>query len=693
MRSQRIANDYTRNHPFGCNGNSGRPTRKMAEMPDVTIDQAIELFQAGRFQEVESICRRILADQPNHPESLHLLGLILDQAGHVDTAVEYIRKAIEAAPHVPAYHLNLGILLLKLSRVDQAIDCCRQAIFLKPDYPAAYNSLGNACKEKGDFDQAIVSYQRAIALRPDYSLAHYHLGNVWRIKGECDRAIECYHRTVASAPTFAQAHNNLGNALKDKGRLDEAIACYQRALEINPNHSEAHNNLGVVWMDKGRLHEAMACYDRALALNPNDAAAADNRLYALHFLPDAGPEEIFHAHCQWDRQFAQPLYKPAASHENDRTADRPLRIGYVSADFRLHSVAFFLLPLLEATDRRRFHVTCYAADSRSDEITARMRRGVDDWRTLVGLDDEQAAAQIRRDRIDILVDLAGHTFGNRLLLFARRPAPVQATYLGYPDTTGMQAMDWRLTDARADPPGSEQFCTEQLMRLPRTAWCFSPLFADVPLHKPAHSGVVFGSFGIFRKINDRLLRWWAEILRHVPHSHLFIKNRAVADELVAQELRRKFQAMDVLPDRLILSPPQQSIEQHLAAYGQVDIALDTFPYHGATTTCEAMWMGVPVVTLAGRAHVSRVGVSLLGSVGLNELIARDEREYVRIAVDLARDARRLRELQATLRTRMQTSPLMNAASFARDVESAYRRMWRHSDLSPLSVERVAGCIK
>jgi predicted O-linked N-acetylglucosamine transferase (SPINDLY family) len=362
-----------------------------------------------------------------------------------------------------------------------------------------------------------------------------------------------------------------------------------------------------------------------------------------------------------------------------RDPERKLRIGYVSPDLCAHVVSRFIAPVLARHDRDAFEVYCYAEVAAPDEITTMLRGYANGWRDTVGEPDEHLAEAIRQDGIDILVDLAGHSASNRLLVFARKPAPVQITYLGYAATTGMTAMDYRLTDALADPPGmTEQFHSERLIRLPKCAWCYNKLadgpgVSELPASKAGH--VTFCSFNNFAKVNEPLLRLWGRILQSVPGSRLLIKANALDSPSTQQRVRDWASGAGIDQNRLDLCG-WLSLAEHYARYGQVDIALDTFPYHGTTMTCEALWMGVPVVTLAGGSHLSRVGVSLLTNVGLPELVAESADDYVRIAADLGGDLSRLRGMRATLRKRMEDSPLLDAAGFTKNLEAAYRQAWR-----------------
>ena len=692
----------------------------------VTVPEALALalqhHQAGRLAEAEAIYRQILAADPRHADAMHLLGVIAHQVGRNDVAVEMILKAIALAPANPAFHSNLGEpyrqlgrlddaiaayrraielkpddakfhnnlgnVLRALSRFDEAIAACRRAIQLEPDYAEPYNNLGAALAEQGRFDEAVAAFHRVIQLKPDYAEAHSNLGNTLTPLGRLDEAIAAYRRAIQLKPDFAEAHYNLGNALKDQGDLDDAIATYHRAIQLNPDYAAAYTNMGVALKDQGYLGQAIAAFRHALRLRPDIIVAHSNLLLALHYPDNLDAGEIFQEHCRWDEVHALPRAKFIMPHPNEANPKRRLRVGYFSSDLREHSLALFMEGLLANHDPAQFEMFYYAELFSADPVTERLREHMGSCCKTTAMTDAQVAERIRKDGIDILVDLAGHTGHSRLLVFARKPAPVQVTYLGYCDTTGMCAMDYRLTDALADPPGTTKHLhTEQLVRLPDSAWCFRPSDAAPPVAAlPAlHSGhITFGCFNVLPKITEEFLALWSQILLQVPGSRLLLKNSSFRSPTVQQRMRALLEKNGVTPERVELVATVPTLAEHLALYGRLDIALDPFPYHGTTTTCEALWQGVPVVTLAGRTHVSRVGVSLLSNVGLAELVAHSPEEYVKTAVALAANVSRLAELRSTMRERMAASPLMDAPRFARNVEHAYREMWRAWCAKPCS---------
>jgi predicted O-linked N-acetylglucosamine transferase (SPINDLY family) len=648
--------------------------------PEAHYNLGIALIGKGRMEEAIAAYREAIAIQPDYPAAHNNLGNVLKDIGELDDAIVAYRRAISLQHDCPEAYNNLGNALKDKFQLDEALAAYRKALALRPDYHEAQNNLGNALYGAGQLDEALAAYRQALALMPDLPEAHSNLGNVLKDMGQFDQAIAAYGRAIAIKSDFPEAHNNLGNVLRDKGQLDEAIDAYRQAIALRPSFFQAYSNLGNALNEKGQPDEAIAALRQAIILRPDHTTGHSNLVFCMNYHPSLEASSIAEEHRRWNRQHAGPLRSFIEPHTNERSPDRRLRIGYVSPDFRCHSVAFFFEGLLEDHDRSQVEAFCYAEVIKPDAVTVRMGQSADHWRKIIGLADAELADLIRADSIDILVDLAGHTANNRLPVFARKPAPVQVTWLGYPNTTGLDTIDYRLTDALADPVGSgEELYTEQLVRLPRSGWCYRPFGQSPPVGAPpVHDTgyITYGCFNAMPKINDPLLELWAKILLAVPGSRLLLKNSALAEPSVRQRISAMLGQAGIGPERLQVLGRVPDIAAHLACYGRVDIALDTFPYHGTTTTCEALWMGVPVVTLAGQTHVSRVGVSLLSNLGLTELIAASSEEYVNLAVYLAKDLPRLAHLRSTLRERMERSPLMDASGFAREIEAAFREMWR-----------------
>jgi protein O-GlcNAc transferase len=630
-----------------------------------------------QFGDAINASRRAVAIKPDLAEAHRNLANALKDSGQNDEAIITAREAIRLKPEMATALAILGDALNRAGLHDEAIAAYHKCLGLQPTLAIAHANLGIALADKGQFDDAIAQYQRAISLQPGMPEAHNNLGNAWKEKGKLDDAIAAYGEAIRIKPDFADAYSNLGIVLKDKWQLDEALPYLQRAAQLRPGYAEAHSNLGGGQNDLGRLQEAIASYRRALQLRPDFAEAHSNLLFTLTSLPDMDTQAIFAEHRAWADRHAVQWSREAVAHGNDRSPDRRLRIGYLSPDFRRHSVGYFLLWLLERHDHQNVEVIGYSNVQRPDDFTERMKRSCDGWRNIRTMKDADVAGLIRRDGIDILVDLAGHTAGRRLLALARKPAPVQVTWLGYANTTGIPAIDYRLTDAMADPPGpADALNVEKLWRLPTCAWCYHPPDEAPDVQARPSGPITFGCFNAFAKINEKTISLWADLLNRVPASRLLFKSAGAGQESSRTRLTGRFTDLGVSADRIEMLGRTSDARDHLKLYGRVDIALDTYPYHGTTTTCEALWMGVPVVTLAGQTHVSRVGVSLLTSAGLPELIAQSPGDFVRIAASLADDLPRLTELRHTLRAKLRASPLMDGARFASDMESAYRQMWR-----------------
>jgi len=683
-------------------------------MTPITIDQAIQLalghHRAGRLAEAEAIYRQVLARVPDHGNALQLLGVLAGQAGHIDVAIDLLgrvialeptvaehhsnlgefyrragqwdraiasfRRALELKPGLARTHHNLAIALRAQGRRGEAIAAYRRAIALNPDDADLHGKLGIALQETGQLEEAIAAYRRAIALKGDDAVVHNNLGIALEEQGRLDEAIATIGRAIELNPRYAQAHANLGVALHRAGRLDEASAACNRAIELKPDDPAAHNNLGNALREAGRIDEAIAAYRRAVALKGDEAVAYNNLLFTIHFHPDQDAQAILAENRLWAARFAEPLAAEIRPHTNDRAPDRRLRIGFVSPDFRDHPAGQLVLPLFRHHDRQEAAFVAYSHVRTGDRVTQEFQSLADEWHNIVGLSDSEVADRIRGDRIDILVDLALHTAGNRLLVFARKPAPVQVSMLGMPTTTGLATIDYRLTDRYFDPPGpADRDYTERSIRLPRSIWCYEPP-AEAPAVGPLPAGktgfITFGCLNQLAKVSRPALQAWIGILQSLPGARLVLQSPPGSH---LGPLRRLFEEGGIAPDRLefVAKVPRR---EYLRRYLDLDLSLDPFPYNGHTSTFDALWMGVPVIALAGRTGVGRAGVSVLSNLGLPELIAGTPEQYLAIAVGLARDRERLAGLRSELRQRMQASPLMDGQQYAADVEAAFRRIWR-----------------
>jgi protein O-GlcNAc transferase len=626
------------------------------------LQQAIELHRAGRYRDAEAAYRRVIAEQPSNAEALNLLGMLLAQSERVDQGLDLLRRSIELSPQAPELLNNFAAALGGRGRHSEAAEILEESLRLRPGQQHALYNLG---------------------------VAHEHSGNLQRASGALREAISRF-------PTYAEAHNALGNVLRKAGRNEQALKYHSAAVHRRPNYAEAFNALATVYGELGRQVEATACRRKVVELRPDSARDHSDLLYDIHYDGAVSAEEIYEEHLRWARRHAEPLtgWMPPAS--NSREAGRRLKVGYVSSDFRGHPIARFQEAVLAHHDREAFEVFCYSGVEQADAVTARMRAYADQWRDVRGLDDERLAGMIRDDRIDVLVDLTGHAAGDRLLTFARRPAPVQVTCNGYVNTTGMSAMGYRLTDALHDPPGmTDHLHTERLVRLPGCNWCYRPddNSPDVlPSPRLNGTGVTFGSLNKLYKATPQMASLWAQILRQVPGSRLVLVMHG--EDRANPSVRESLVRLGIPSDRLKLLGKARSRDEYLARFSQIDIALDTFPFNGITTTCDALWMGVPVVSLYGKTHVSRAGLSILSRVGLRELACTDPDEYVSRAVQLAGNRARLSGIREGLRPRMERSPLRDERAYAAAVEAAYRQMWRSwcsgVDDGPLWGTRVEG---
>jgi predicted O-linked N-acetylglucosamine transferase (SPINDLY family) len=551
----------------------------------------------------------------------------------------------------------------------------RRVLELAPCHADALYFLGRMAVRDQRNDEAIALFQKAADQRPGEMLYQLELGAALLDVRRFDEAVGLFERCIAAQPDCTRLRNNYAVALIELNRRDEALPELERLRALLPDVPEVHFNLAGIYREFGRADDAIATYRRALALTPDHAATYSNLLLETNYSPSLDAAAIFAEHQRFGARFARRYEAPVP----DPAWPRRLRVGYLSPDFRNHVVMRFMEPILEHHDRKRFEVTCYPTNPRKDEFTARLRALAEHWVDAEELPEADLADRIRADRIDLLIDLAGHTAGNSATMLAMKPAPLQGTYLGYPNTIGLGAVDFRITDAFADPPGdADRFSVERLVRLPRSYFCYRPEAASPdlgPLPALANGAVTFGCFNNFAKLSVPFLDAAARVLAELPGTRLVLKARPLSIAGVAQPVSERFTRAGVDAARVELRGWEAGVKNHLSIYNSVDIGLDSFPYNGATTTCESLWMGVPVVTLTGDRHAARAGASLMHAVGLDELIARDVDQYVAICRKLAGDVPRLAGLRAGMRERMRRSELMDEAGFTRSLEACYLELW------------------
>ena len=621
---------------------------------------------------------RAVALRPDHAEAHNNLGAALKDAGRTAEAIAAFRRALDLQDDDPIAHGNLGDALLADGQVAQARAQLARTVDRWPDAADAWYNLGNAEWAALAHGAAERAYRRALALNPGHLAALNNLGNVLQALGRSEAALACYLEALRADPRFVSAGNNASAAARALGRMDQAIALLREALAVAPGLATLHCNLGNLLKDVGRMDEAIASFRRTLELDPHDRVTHSNLAYAVTFLPGFDAAAILRENLAFDRvQVQGRALAPRRDHPNLPDPGRRLRIGYVSPDFREHCQSLFTVPLLSHHDHARFEIFCYAQVPKPDAVTRRLQGYADHWRDTAALGDAELADLVAADQIDLLVDLTMHMANGRPLLFARKPAPVQAAWLAYPGTTGLAAMDYRVTDRYLDPPGEQDECySETSIRLPDTFWCYDPLTAEPrpgPLPALADGRVTFGSLNNFCKVNPAVLALWARVLSAVPDSRLLLLSQPGEHR---QRVLDHLEAGGVHPGRIEFAAFRPRLD-YLALYQRVDLGLDTFPYNGHTTSLDAFWMGVPVVTRLGDTVVGRAGWSQLCNLDLRELAAPTDETFVQIATGLARDLPRLARLRADLRPRMEASPLMDGERFARNLEAAWRRLWEH----------------
>lgn len=646
------------------------------DLPLLHFNLGNVLLELGCPDKAAASYQRALELDPDYTEARLNLGAVLRDLGKMEESAECYRRALSAAPENTEVMVNYGAVLRDLGKPDKAEDCYRQALKLAPDAALTHFNLGNSLRDQGRLDEAVRSFQRALELSPDSPAMYNNLGNTLRDLGKREEALQVFRTALERDPENVETLVNLGNGLKEAGRLEEAISTYERALLLRPEMPEAHYNLGTVLQDQCRMEEAVDCYRRTLELKPDHAVAHSNLLMNLQYDTDLTPEELLRESRAWEyRQLAG--ITPMSLPDTSRNPDRRLRVGYVSGDLRRHPVGYFLDGVLAAHDRQNFEIFCFANQSFGDDLSDRLRNNADHWLEIFGWSDAAVTELIRKEGIDILIDLSGHTARNRLLVFGRKPAPIQATWAGYVGTTGLSAMDYLISDPRETPEGTEQWYLESLVRLPDCYVCYAPPEYAPPVSPlPARKNgfITFGCFNNLAKINRPVMDLWVRILREIPDARLVLATKALGDPAVRERIRQTFAGGGVA-ERVDFSGMVPHPEL-LARYGEIDLALDPFPYSGGLTTLEGLWMGVPALTLGGARFASRHSLSHLTAAGLPEFIVADQAAYLAKAVSLAQDFSHLECLRSGLRERMKSSPLCNAPRFTRNLEEAYRNMWR-----------------
>jgi len=641
------------------------------------FERALALHRKGCLAEAELLYRDILNKDPRHFDALQLLGAIDLQQGRDQEAQLRIRKALEINPRSDSAHTNLGYIQVKLKRFEEALASCDKALAIKPDHAEALCNRGNALKDLRRHEEALASYEKALAIRPAYAEALYNRGLALFELNRREEALASLDHALAVNPNLLEALLVRGSVLRALHRSEEALASYDQALAIRPNYADVLYNRGAALVELRRYEEGIASYDRALAIEPGHALAGSNKVFSLDFVPGYGFAEQQEARRSWYRSLPGNLRNGVAPYPRDANPSRPLVLGYVSADFKNHSAAACFGPVLRRHDRSNFQVVCYSGVKVEDELTEEFRQRADKWRSVSDLSDEALAERIRADGIDILVDLSGHTGGNRLLVFARKPAPIQVSAWGSGTGTGLPAMDYLFSDPVAIPAAVRPLFAEAVVDLPCLGPFEAPAYIPPVAELPAVSrGVLtFGCLNRLGKVTQRALELWARILRAVPGSRLLLKDAAFDNPVMQARVRETLAGQGIGAERIELrgSSPRRD---HLAAYNDVDIALDPFPHNGGISTWESLWMGVPVVARLGDSVASRISGAILHAVGLAEWTVDGDDEYAALAARQASDLQALAQLRHGMRARVAASPAGNLDRYTQAVEAAYRNMWR-----------------
>jgi protein O-GlcNAc transferase len=691
-----------------------------------SLAQARSLQSRGSLREAETLYEGILAKRPLEFDALHLFGVLRMQQGRPSDALALLSAALKVKPNATEALSNLAVVLMNLDRHQEALATLDHVFALAPTNVGAHFNRGVALTNLGRDADAVESYRKALAVKPDHLEANFNLGNILAAHGRHDEALACYDKVLMLNPGFLDAHTNRGNTLtqlaryqdavvaytlvlskrpddvrtlnnratafKHIGQYEKALADYERVLAIAPHHADALYNRGNAFIDLGRPDEAIASLRRALAAKPSqpdihsrqahalfdahDAGAHSSLIFALNFDPAATTADQQAERARWARRCEQ-AFPMAHRHGNVADPNRRLRVGYVSSHFRQQAATYAFGGVIVSHDRAQFDVTCYSDTVEKDDVTARLRANVDRWHETAELSDDQLAELIRSDQIDLLIDVVGHMRGNRLPVFARKPAPVQVTAWGEPTGTGLAAMDYLLADPVLVPAAERHLLAERVQDLPNFLgyWTAERLPDPGPLPALSRGYITFGSFNRFAKVLDPVLRSWAAIMRALPQSRLVLKDRLLDRAVQIQPMLAVLAEEHVAPERVTFLD-QSDRAGHFAAFDAIDLALDPFPHGGGMTTLDALWMGVPVVTWSGRTISSRLAAANLSAVGLTDFIASDRESYVDLAVAKAGDVEALAQLRATLRSRVENSPVGDPIRYTRAVEAAYRDMWR-----------------
>jgi protein O-GlcNAc transferase len=668
------------------------------------------LFHRGAHAEAIAHYQTAVRSNPGNAPAYNNLGNALKISGRLDEAMESYKRAIAVNPAYAVAHFNFGIALQEARHLQEAGDCFRRAVALNGNYAEAYNNLGMVLKAQSRLEEAKAALQQALAIKPRYAEAVYNLANIYLALGKFDNAVDHFRQALEIKPDYADAYNNLGTALNEQGHTALALENYRQAIAVNPQHAGAYNNLAILFRDQGqtaaademaqralqirpdfadayntlgnirswqgRPDAAVEMFEKALELAPDHVSAHSNLVMMMQYLPRYSADDLLTAAKDWNARHARAVPR-LASPANAPDPQRRLRIGYVSADFHHHPVGIFIEAVLSQHDKTRYEIFCYYNGNHTDTLTESLQQYADHWRAIKGESDQSVAERIRRDGIDILVDLSGHTQSHRLLVFPRRPAPVQLSWMGYFATTGVDGVDYIIADRFVIPPAEERYYTEQVERLPHGYLCFTPPELPItvgPLPARLRGAITFGCFNNPAKITPEVITCWSRLLHALPDARLHLKYKFFAESEAVLYFQNAFTAHGIDAQRIRFAG-QSPYPEYLDSYNGIDIALDPFPFNGCTTSVEALWMGVPVITLSGDRFAGHMGESIMKNLDLYECVANSQEDYLEKAIALAADLPRLADLRSRLRERLLNSPLCDGPTFTRNLETLYRKLW------------------
>ncbi len=660
------------------------PSNKSPFGIDSQLQEGVRYHQSGRLEKAEKVYRKILKIEPDHPECLYLLGVIEHQRENTEIAVDLYNRAIQNNPDSPFYHNSLGAALQNLGRLEEAISCCDRALRLNPDFAQAYYNMGTALKDQRRFDEATSCFQKAVQLIPNYAEAYANMGLAFQEQNMLDQAIVCYQKALEIKPDSARIFCSLGSAFREVGRSDEATSCFQKALKLRPNFEEAQGCM-VEQLQRTCDWKALKTVGAKLSASTKislDSGAKTHETPFVSLVRQADPSLNFAVASSWSREIAETASasKISFSFDDRRPSKTKLTVGYLSNDFRNHAVAHVMGSLFGLHDRSRFQVYCYSygPDDGSD-YRKRIEQDCDKFADIRDRGHSEAATRIFEDKVDILVDLNGHTGGARLEICAFRPAPIQVTYLGFPGTTGAGFFDYIITDRIVTPDSAAIYYSENFVYMPHcymvndhTQEISNKDWKKVDFGLPEQS-FVFCSFANTYKIEPVIFDVWMGILRQVPESVLWFRR---VNKTAENNLRAEAEKKGISCERFVFSGKLPSKTEHLARLSLADLALDTRIYNGHATTSDALWAGVPVIALKGSHFASRASESFLTAIGLTELIVDTLEEYQDLAVRLARNPGELQAMRQRLARNRTTKPLFDTPRFARNLEKAYGEMWK-----------------